>query len=258
MMTEDLRVDTGLVRQAGGRLQGIAADIPEPPTAYRPTAADALSSAIAAKVTEVVDPVLAQMPIAKEALTRYAQNVVNAANTYEAADRQLGEEIIKRVEAFDDKFGGGGADDGGAAVPGGAGAAPSSAATASPTVGGAVSAATAAAGAGQPSGQLGQMMQTPMQMGQQAAQAPMQAAGMAGGLVQAVQQGAQQDVQQATQFAEETTTEPHNASKASEDAEPGRDEAAAGLNGGERTPESLAPGPSETSDKAEDGPVIAL
>jgi hypothetical protein len=254
MMTEDLRVDTGLVRDAGGRLQGIAADIPEPPTPYRPTATDALSSAIAAKVTEVVDPVLAQMPIAKEALTRYAQNVMNAANTYEAADRQLAEEILKRVEAFDDQFGGGGAAGGGAGAPGGAGTAPSPAGTPSPAVGGAVSPTTSVPGVAQQSGQLGHMMQMPMQMGQHAAQAPMQAAGMAGGF----QQGVQQAVQQATQLGGETTSESPLADKPSEEHQPGSDEASAESTGGDRTPESLVPAPSETTEGTDDGPVIAL
>lgn len=115
-MTEVLRVDTGLVREAGERLRGIAADIPEPPTVYRPTGGDALSAAIAAKVTEVVDPALAQMPVTKEELTKYAQNVVNAANTYDAVDGQLAEEILKRLELLDAaaRTGGDGGSTGGA------------------------------------------------------------------------------------------------------------------------------------------------
>ncbi len=72
-MTETLRVDTELVQQAGGRLQSLASEIPKPPSSYIPPGGDALSSAIAQKVTEVVDPVIAQMPITKEALTKYAQ-----------------------------------------------------------------------------------------------------------------------------------------------------------------------------------------
>ena len=83
-MTEDLRVDTGLVRESGGKLQTIAGLIPEPPATFSPPGGDALSTAIAGKVAEVVDPVVAQMPITKDALTRFAQNVLNAADKYDS------------------------------------------------------------------------------------------------------------------------------------------------------------------------------
>ena len=65
-MTEDLRVDTALVRQSGGKLETIAGSIPEPPAAFSPAGTDALSTAIAGRVAEVVDPVIAQMPITKK------------------------------------------------------------------------------------------------------------------------------------------------------------------------------------------------
>ena len=104
-MTEDLRVDTGLVRESGGRLQTIAGLIPEPPATFSPPGGDALSTAIAGKVAEVVDPVVAQMPITKDALTRYAQNVLNAADKYDITDRQIAEEILKRLGLFDDAAG---------------------------------------------------------------------------------------------------------------------------------------------------------
>ena len=97
-MTEDLRVDTALVRQSGGKLETIAGLIPEPPASFSPAGADALSTAIAGRVSEVVDPVLAQMPIAKDELTRFAQNVMAAADSYDATDRQIAEEIFKRRE----------------------------------------------------------------------------------------------------------------------------------------------------------------
>ena len=255
-MTEDLRVDTGLVREAGGRLQAIAADLPEPPAVHRPSGADALSAAIAAKVSEVVDPVIAQMPVVKEALNRYAQNVVSAAGTYDAVDRQLGESIQERVEAFDNKFGRDSGSGGGAGS-GGAGA-PSSAGTVSPAVGGAIASPTLGAGGASQSGQLGQMMQMPMQMAQQAAQAPMQVSGMAGGLVQAAQQGVQQAVQQASQLAETTGEETANASDTSKEAEAPRETAAAGSSGNERAPESLAPTSTEQSRASEEGPEITL
>ena len=104
-MTEDLRVDTGLVRESGGKLQTIAGLIPEPPATFSPPGGDALSTAIAGKVAEVVDPVVAQMPITKDALTRYAQNVLNAADKYDTTDRQIAEEILKRLGLFDDAAG---------------------------------------------------------------------------------------------------------------------------------------------------------
>ena len=251
-MTEDLRVDTGLVRDAGGRLQEIAANLPEPPAVHRPTGADALSAAIAAKVTEVVDPVIAQMPIAKQALTQYAQKVINAAGTYDTADRQLAEEIVKRVGQFDDAFGSGGAAGSGSGVAGGQ--------TAGGLVGGALGAGTASpvATAAQQGGQLGSIMQTPMQMAQQGAQAPMQMAGMAGAVPQALQQAGQQAVQQAGQLAEmagqgESTSD---ASASTEGVEQPKDKAVPGDDAGERTPDSLTPGKPQRS--VEQGPEIAL
>ena len=105
-MTEDLRVDTALVRQSGGKLETIAGLIPEPPASFSPDGADALSTAIAGRVSEVVDPVLAQMPITKDELTRFAQNVMAAADHYDASDRQIAEEILKRLGVFEESGGG--------------------------------------------------------------------------------------------------------------------------------------------------------
>ena len=190
-MTEDLRVDTGLVRESGGKLQTIAGLIPEPPATFSPPGGDALSTAIAGKVAEVVDPVVAQMPITKDALTRYAQNVLNAADKYDTTDRQIAEEILKRLGLFDDAAGVGSSGSAG----GGAGTAAGSAAR--PRTGG-----SPAASAGQQAGQMGQMMQMPMQMAQQAAQIPMQLAGMAAAIPQAMMQGVQSAVQQAGQMSE--------------------------------------------------------
>src|SRR5512139_3465802 len=187
-MTEDLRIDTGLVQEAGGRLQSLAAAIPPPPPAFSPAGADALSTAIAAKVAEVVDPVIAQLPVTKKELTGYASNVMNAANTYDAVDRQLAEEILKQVEQFDEATGQGTVGPGGGAA--GTGTAATSAATgaASSSTG----AASPAAGAASQAGQMTQMGQMPMQMAQQAAQAPVQRAGMAGAIPQSMQQAVQQ------------------------------------------------------------------
>ena len=191
-MTEDLRVDTGLVRESGGKLQTIAGLIPEPPATFSPPGGDALSTAIAGKIAEVVDPVVAQMPITKDALRRYAQNVLNAADKYDTTDRQIAEEILKRLGLFDDAAGVGSSGSAG----GGAGTAAGSAGSA------AQQAASPAASAGQEAGQMGQMMQMPMQMAQLAAQIPMQLAGMAAAIPQAMMQGVQSAVQQASQMSE--------------------------------------------------------
>ncbi|KUH66339.1 hypothetical protein AU184_00700 [Mycolicibacterium novocastrense] len=104
-MTETLRIDTDLVLEAGGRLRAVADAIPEPPASFKPAGGDALSTAIAAKVAEVVDPAIAQLPVVKAELAKYAQNVVNAANTYDAVDRQIAEEIRKRLETLSDVAG---------------------------------------------------------------------------------------------------------------------------------------------------------
>lgn len=239
-MTEDLRVDTGLVREAGGRLQEIAADLPEPPAVHRPTGPDALSAAIAAKVAEVVDPVVAQMPTAKHALTQYAQKVINAAGIYDAADRQVAEEILKRVDEFDDAFGG--------ASPGGAGSGAASGAAADATFGS--GAASPAARATQRNAQLGPMMQ----MAQQVTQAPMQLAGLAGPVPEATQQGVGQAVQLVGQLSEiggEGETQlPDGVS--TEGAAVQSDTVTAGEDPGNRIPESLAAAtqPPERTDTA--------
>ncbi|WP_326548518.1 type VII secretion target [Mycolicibacterium sp. ND9-15] len=234
-MTETLRIDTGLVREAGARLQALAGAIPPPPASHSPAGGDALSTAIAAKVAEVVDPVIAQLPVTKDELTRYAEKVVNAANTYDAVDRQIAEEILKRDEALDDAAG-----PGGGATAGFAGS--SSGATASPV-----------AGEARQAGQMGSMTQIPAQMTQQATQAPMQAAGMAAAIPQAMTQGAQQAVQQVGPLAE-------TAGKAEEPGRSGesvpQEQTAAGDTNGERAPEtSSSPGSARST---EEGPGIAL
>ena len=231
-MTEDLRVDTALVRQSGGKLETIAGLIPEPPASFSPEGVDALSTAIAGRVSEVVDPVLAQMPITKDELTRFAQNVMTAADHYDATDRQIAEEILKRLGVFEES----GAGSTGAGAAGTTGA-PSSAAG---------SAGQQAAGAGQ-SDQLGQLMQMPMQMAQQAAQIPMQLASMAAAIPQAMMQGVQSAVQQATQMAhgsgedglpdeEDALTDEEREERPEDKVDPQPEGAAAGDTGGERVP----------------------
>lgn len=265
-MTETLRIDTGLVLEAGGRLQALAGAIPPPPAAFRPSGADPLSTAIAAKVAEVVDPVIAQLPVTKEDLLRYAQNVVNAAGRYDAVDRQLAEEILERLEKLDtDGDGAGGAGSGG-----------SVASTAGPGAG----ASQQAAGGTQDAGQLGQMMQMPMQMAQQAAQIPMQLAGMAAAIPAAMMQGVSSAMQQVGQVSEmagmdeqepdvERVAEAELVEQPPEESEPPAQttEAAPGTPGGERVPEPqrqgpqpeapVAPNPAPTR-PAESAPGIAL
>lgn len=240
-MTETLRIDAPLVVQAGGRLQALAAAIPPPPAAFSPSGADALSVAIAGKVAEVVDPVLAQLPVTKEELMRYAQNVLAAAGMYDATDRQLAEEILKRLGEFDGAAGstGGGS---GAGSAGGAGGV-------SATEG----AATTGAGAADQAGQMGQMMQMPMQLAQQAAQIPMQLAGMAGAIPAAMMQGLQSAMQQVGQVPEMAGAEDEPKSEAEEqkpaettdekrpdEEEPRAEGATPGTVGGERVPEPQA------------------
>ncbi|MGO4444519.1 type VII secretion target [Mycobacterium sp. 2YAF39] len=242
-MTETLRVDTALVRQSGGKLQTIAGLIPEPSATFSPAGTDALSTAIAGKVSEVVDPVIAQMPIAKDELTRFAQNVLAAADQYDAGDRQIAEEILKRLGLIDDAAGAGGGGSTGAGM-------------SAPAAGAAQQAGSpAAAGAGQ-ADQMGQLMQMPMQLAQQAAQIPMQLAGMAAAIPQAMMQGVQTAVQQASQMSklsgededklgkEEPSTDDAE-DRPEDEVEQRPEEAAPGDTGGERAPvpESQEPRP---------------
>lgn len=252
-MTEDLRVDTALVRQSGGKLETIAGLIPEPPASFSPDGTDALSTAIAGRVSEVVDPVLAQMPVTKDELTRFAQNVMKAADHYDASDRQIAEEILKRLGLFEESGAG-------------SAGAPSSAAG---------SGGQQAPGAGQ-SDQMGQLMQMPMQMAQQAAQIPMQLASMAAAIPQAMMQGVQSAVRQASQLAqgsgedeEELPVEDEPApedERPEEKVEPQAEGAAPGDSGGERVPDATqqesapqAPaGPKPAPTRPADSPEIAL
>lgn len=228
-MTETLRIDAGLVLEAGGRLQALAGDIPPPPTSFSPTGGDALSMAIAAKVAEVVEPVIAQLPVVKEDLRKYAQNVMNAANTYESVDRQIAEDILNRVEALDDAARTGGGTAGVSGSPAGG------------------------TGDAQQAGQLGSMMQMPMHLAQQAAQAPMQAAGTVGTIPQAMAQSAEQAVQQAGQ---PTQTEGKGEAPAPSDESPLDEQASAGDTNSERAPLNSSTPDSPRS--TEEGPGTAL
>jgi hypothetical protein len=263
-VTEDLRVDTALVRQSDGKLETIAGLIPEPPASFVPEGLDALSTAIAGRVAEVVDPVLAQMPITKEELTRFAQNVVQAADHYDASDRQIAEEILKRLGLFEES----GAGSAGGNPTGAAGA---------PSPASAGLAGQPATGAGQ-SDQMGQLMQMPMQMAQQAAQIPMQLASMAAAIPQAMMQGVQSAVQQASQLAQgsgedevpgadEAAAEDEPEERPEDEAESPPEGAAPGDSGGERVPDAsphepappvpAGPKPAPTR-PADSSPEIAL
>lgn len=245
-MTETLRIDTGRVLEAGERLQSIAAAIPPPPSVFRPSGADALSTAIAAKVAEVVDPVLAQLPVTKEAMQRYAQNVLSAASTYDRIDRQIAEEILERLRAFDqltsgERGAGGTPTQGGDRSAPSAGGIPATGSAASQTGGqGSVSSAPQA-------GQFGQMAQVPLQLAQQAAQVPGQIAGMAAAVPGAMMQGVQAALQQAGQLSgaagEEKQDEPspeetNNSGEAPQTQESLVTEAAPGKTSGERAPDT--------------------
>ena len=260
-MTEDLRVDTALVRQSGGKLATIAGLLPEPPASFSPAGTDALSTAIAGRVSEVVDPVLAQMPISKDELTRFAQNVMKAADSYDGSDRQIAEEILKRLGILEDAVADGGSQAAGGGTPGSTGLG---------------AAGSPAAGGGQD--QMGQMMQMPMQLAQQAAQIPMQLASMAAAIPQAMMQGVQSAVQQATQMAgsgegeeklpeDEALTPEEAREERPEDKVAAEPEAAPGNSTSERVPDAgpqapapeapPAPKPAPTR-PAESGPEIAL
>ena len=273
-MTEPLRIDTPLVAAAGGRLEGLANAIPPPPAVFSPPGADPLSMAIAGKVAEVVSPAVAALPVTKEELTRYAQNVLNAAGAYDSTDRQLAEEILRRLGELDSasEWHGRCGDTGRRRCGRWRRAAGSP-----------------AAGAGQQAGQLGQMMGMPMQMAQQAAQIPMQMMGMAAAVPQGIMQGVQSAMQQVGQMSEMAGKDEQDAEgkegeqpdpaaeKKPEEAAPRAErppvtdpspaQAAPGNTGGERVPEPdrpqaqpgtpAAPRPAPTR-PAESAPEIAL
>ena len=202
---EPLRVDTP--RQpaaAGGRLEGLASAISLPPAVFSPPGADPLSMAIAGKVAEVVSPAVAALPGDQGRADRYAQNVLNAAGAYDNTDRQIAEEILRRLGELDSASGGTG---GGTPGGGAAGGASSSAGMAGSPF----------AGAGQQAGQLGQMMGMPMQMAQQAAQIPLQMMGMAAAVPQGIMQGVQSAMQQVGQMSDMAGKDEQNPDGGEED-----------------------------------------
>jgi hypothetical protein len=188
-MAEELRVDTDLVSAAGSRIKGLAEAIPAPPEVSPPIGEDALTAAISKRIAEVVDPVIEALPVTKEELKQFAQNVVTAAEKYDATDRQIAEEILKRIGAFDELPAHGGvvADGGSSAVVGAS--SPLTTAGSGATVGGLTGASVGGA-AGQVGG-FEQMIGMPMQIAGMAAQMPMQMAGMAGQVSQQLVEGVQ-------------------------------------------------------------------
>lgn len=245
-MTEELRVDTELVRAAGVRIKGLAEAIPAPPEVSPPVGEDALTAAISKRITEVVDPVIEALPVTKEELKQFAVNVVSAADKYDATDRQIAEEILKRLGVFGEVPAHGGA------VPSGRGQG-ASGVLPSVGVGSAVGGVAgvsggAAGGAGGQAGGFEQMMGMPLQLAQQAAQVPMQMAGMVGQVPQQLAQGAQGAVEKVVELSDMTDggqqehedpgepvdrTEPGSGRA---EPEPAADQAVQGDDRGERAP----------------------
>ncbi|MGV0655121.1 hypothetical protein ABQE48_14755 [Mycolicibacterium thermoresistibile] len=199
-MSEELRVDTELVRAAGGRIKELAEAIPAPPEVSPPVGEDALTAAISARISEVVDPVIEALPVTKEELRQFAVNVVSAADMYDVADRQIAAEILKRLGVFGEVPAHGGA------VPSGRGQG-ASGVLPSVGVGSAVGGVAgvsggAAGGAGGQAGGFEQMMGMPLQLAQQAAQVPVQVAGMVGQVPQQLARGAQGAMERVVEFSE--------------------------------------------------------
>ncbi len=193
-MTEPLRIDTPLVAAAGGRLEGLANAIPPPPAVFSPPGADPLSLAIAGKVAEVVSPAVAALPVTKEELTRYAQNVLNAAGAYDNTDRQLPRRSCGVwVSSIRLRWHGRCGDAG------------------RRRWARRVRPVHRRPGPGSRQASSGQMMGMPMQMAQQAAQIPMQMMGMAAAIPQGIMQGVQSAMQQVGQMSEMAGKDEQNA-----------------------------------------------
>jgi hypothetical protein len=233
-VTETLRIDTDLVRDAGTRLSAIAGQIPSPPSVSPVSGKDELSTTISEQITKVVDPVLTQLPDVKNAFAAYSGNVTNAASTYQDTDEQISHDIKRKLGILGDEpsgtggsggsptassagSGGGGSGGKGGSHGKGAGS-PSAAGAGSPSA--AAAQGAPAAGGDQGMGQMGQMMQMPMQMAQQAAQVPGQMLGSLSQLPQQVMQGVQQIVE-----AAKGQGDGKDADKTDEDQAAGQDKA---------------------------------
>ncbi|MBS4728047.1 hypothetical protein MSM1_06675 [Mycobacterium sp. SM1] len=217
MAPAELRVDTGVLANEGNGLLRAAEEIPAAPEPFTAVGADPLSEALSARVQAAVAPLISGLPKTKADAAKTAGQVVAAADRYETTDKQLADEITKRLQQMPQP--GSGAPSGGAApavgAGGGAGApgAPAAAGDAPGAPAGvdALSAADpvgAGSGAADQLGQLGDMMGTPVDMATQAAQAPMGMAGMAGMVPGAIMQGAQAAMQQGGQVSQVGATSP--------------------------------------------------
>lgn len=249
-MTGELRVDTAALSAGGQGLQSAANNIPAPPAPFTAGGGDALSTILNSRTQAIEAPLIEGLPTTKQEALRTAENVVNAASTYERTDQEIADRIRRQLdglEAPSDTPGGGGSGAGapsatGAGAPGAGGGAPGAV---DGVGGGAAQAAAPAAGGAQQAGQLQQMMGMPMQMAQQVGQMPMQMAGMAGSLPQSVMQG----VQQATQMAGgmgDKNGEPPNDPDGTDVARPDETKPAA--------PQGAAPGPDHSERAPEPTP----
>ncbi len=133
------------------------------------------------------------LPVTKEELKQFAVNVVSAADKYDATDRQIAAEILKRLGVFGEAPAHGGA------VPSGRG---QGASGVLPSVGVGSAVGGAAGGAGGQAGGFEQMMGMPLQLAQQAAQVPVQVAGMVGQVPQQLARGAQGAMERVVEFSE--------------------------------------------------------
>lgn len=201
-MTETLRIDTDLVRDAGNRLSAIAGQIPSPPAVTPVTGADELSTTISRQITKVVDPVLTQLPEVKDAFAAYSGNVTSAASTYQTTDEQISQDIKRKLGILGDE----------SHPSGGPPGAPASAHSVADQATPAQDASFA--GGDQGMGQIGQMMQ----MAQQAVQVPGQMVGSLSQLPQQVTRGVQQIVE-----AGKGQGDGHDADKADDGLDPRQD-----------------------------------
>jgi len=237
MTTETLIVDDGRLAAAGGRLQTLAASIPDAPAPFSVSAgSDRLSETIASQIPEAEAPAINGLPPLKQSAKTTADNIVQAAVRYAQTDAELAAAYERHQ--FDSPAGPSGG--GGASATGGGGG--GSAAAAGLGSGGALAGAPAAGAQGNPLAQLGQMMGMPLQMAGQAAQIPMQAMGMAGSIPQGAMQGVQSAVQQVGQLSGQLDKSSEekpavNEKPADRPSEAERDEGGApGQSGAERAP----------------------
>ena len=164
-----LSVDPEELSAAGGALHSAASDLPPPPSPFMPVGADPLSAEIIGQIPAIETPIVTKLPLVKTQSTTTAQNVIDAAQMYVAADQRNGAAISQQMQNVPTP----GSPGSGGSAPAAGGSAP-------------------AAGGADP---MSQMMGMPMQMAGQMAQMPMQMMGA----VAAVPQGAMQGVQQAGQ-----------------------------------------------------------